>query len=341
MIEIDGTMGEGGGQVLRSALTLSLVTGQPVRLHRIRARRARLGLRFQHLMAVQAAVRVSGGRVAGDRVGSQELQFEPGAVTRGDYHFDIGTAGATALVLQTVLLPLALASGPSRIAVTGGTHVPFSPCFHYLDWHWRVLMARMGLDFALEMPRAGFFPPGGGELRATIPGAAKVAGLYLPERGRLLGVRGLSAVANLPTEIAERQRGRALKLLSGLDCPVEIGIEVLPAASPGTVLCLLAAFEQGQACFFALGARGKRAELVAEEAASELLGFLATDGAVDRWLADQLLLPLACAGEPSVLRTAEVTLHLLTQAEVIRHFLPARITIDGAPGGPGAVRVDP
>jgi RNA 3'-terminal phosphate cyclase (ATP) len=341
MIGIDGTIGEGGGQVLRSALTLSLVTGQPVRLHRIRARRARPGLRFQHLMAAQAAACISGGRVAGDRVGSQELQFEPGAVTPGDYHFDIGTAGAAALVLQTVLLPLALASGPSRVTVTGGTHVPFSPCFHYLDWHWRVLMARLGLDFALEMPRAGFFPPGGGELRATIPGTAKVAGLHLPERGRLLGVRGLSAVANLPMEIADRQRGRAAKMLAGLDCPVEIGIEVLPAASAGTMLCLLAAFEHGQACFFALGARGKRAEQVAEEAAAELLGFLATDGAVDRWLADQLLPPLACAAGPSVLRTAEVTLHLLTQAEVIRRFLPTRITIDGAPGGPGTVRVDP
>ena len=341
MIEIDGTTGEGGGQVLRSALTLALVTGQPVRLHRIRAGRARPGLRFQHLMAAQAAARVSGGRVAGDRVGSQELQFEPGAVTPGDYHFDIGTAGAAALVLQTVLLPLALADGPSRVAVTGGTHVPFSPCFHYLDWHWRVLMARLGLDFALEMPRAGFFPPGGGVLRATIPGTAKVADLHLPERGRLLGVRGLSAVANLPTEIADRQRGRAAKMLADLDCPVEIGIEVLPAASAGTMLCLLAMFEHSQACFFALGARGKRAEQVAEEAAAELLGFLATDGAVDRWLADQLLLPLACAAEPSVLRTAEVTLHLLTQAEVIGRFLPARITIDGAPGGPGTVRVDP
>lgn len=341
LIHIDGTLGEGGGQVLRSALTLSLITGRAVHLRGIRARRDRPGLRFQHRMAVQAAARVCGARVVGDTLGSQELEFVPGAVMPGDYAFDIGTAGSTSLVLQTVLLPLALASASSRLIARGGTHVPMSPCFHYLDWHWRVMLARLGIDFTLEMRRAGFHPPGGGEVQAAIPGGAGIAGLELRRRGKLLAVRGISAVANLPLEIAERQRDQALRRLQSMDCPLEIELQPLPADSPGTVLVLLARFEHSQACFFALGARGKRAERVADEAADALLAFLAGAGAVDRWLADQLLLPLALAREPSALTTSEVTLHLLTNAEVIRAFLPAAIDISGSPGEPGTVHVRP
>ncbi|OOG26410.1 RNA 3'-terminal-phosphate cyclase [Thioalkalivibrio denitrificans] len=339
-VHIDGTMGEGGGQVLRSSLTLALLTGRPVRLTRIRARRDRPGLGFQHRMAVHAAARISRARVDGDRVGSQDLEFVPGPVVPGDYHFDIGTAGNTSLVLQTVLLPLALAPGASTVGVTGGTHVPLSPCFHYLDWHWRTMLSRLGLGFDLRMTMAGFYPQGGGEIHAAIRGDARIDALDLRDRGRLLEVHGLSAVANLPEEIAQRQRGRALRGLAAIDCPVHIAIESLPARSQGTVLVLLARFEHSQACFFALGARGKRAERVADEAVEELLAFLATDGAVDRWLADQLLLPLACAGGPSVFRTGEVTLHLLTHAEVIRRFLPVTIRIDGEPGAPGTVHVN-
>lgn len=333
-------MGEGGGQVLRSSLSLSLLTGQPVHLTRIRARRSKPGLGFQHCMAVQAAARISRARVEGDRVGSQEVSFTPGPVTAGDYHFDIGTAGATALVLQTVLLPLALASAPSQICITGGTHVPWSPCFHYLDWHWRVLLDRLGVHFDLRMDMAGFYPQGGGSVRATLPGGARIRGVQLTGRGRLLRVRGVSGVANLADEIGVRQRDRALRQLRDMDCAVEIGLESLPAHSRGTVLLLLAEFEHSQACFFALGARGKPAERVADEAVEELRTFLATDGAVDRWQADQMLLPLALAGQPSALRTSAVTTHLLTNAEVIRRFLPARIAIDGELGAAATIRVD-
>jgi RNA 3'-terminal phosphate cyclase (ATP) len=340
-IRVDGTMGEGGGQVLRSALTLSLLTGRPLRLTRIRARRDPPGLAPQHRMAVQAAARVAGAVVKGDDIGSRVLEFVPGNVTPGGYEFDIGTAGSTSLVLQTVLLPLALAPGPSNVRLRGGTHVPWSPCFHFLDWHWRVMLGRLGLHFLLCMIQAGFYPPGGGVVQATIPGGARIGGLELRHRGRLLSIRGLSAAACLPMEIAERQRSQALQRLQGLDCPVDIAVEQLPAPSPGTVLALLAQFEHGQACFSALGARGKRAERVADEAADELLRFLARDGAVDRWLADQLLLPLAVARTPSEFTTSAVTGHLLTNADVIRAFLPASIEIDGAAGEPGTVRVTP
>lgn len=341
MLEIDGMMGEGGGQVLRSTLSLALLTGQPVHLTRIRAGRDKPGLAYQHRMAVEAAARVSGARVEGNRIGSQELYFSPGAVVPGEYHFDIGTAGATSLVLQTVLLPLALAAGGSRLQVTGGTHVPWSPCFHYLDWHWREMLARLGVRCELELLRAGFYPRGGGEVCARLPGGDRPGGLELVARGRLLRVRGLSAVANLAGEIGERQRGRALHGLRGLGCETAIELAQLPAWSPGTLLVLLAEFEHSQACFFALGAPGKRAERVADEAVADLRAFLETDGAVDRWLADQLLLPLACAGQPSALRTSEVTSHLLTNADVIRRFLPVEITIAGQVGEPATIQVLP
>jgi RNA 3'-terminal phosphate cyclase (ATP) len=342
-IEIDGAMGEGGGQVLRSALGLSLLTGRPFRLTRIRANRDRPGLRPQHLAAVRAAARVSGARVRGDRVGSAEIALAPGPVRAGDYLFDIGTAGATSLVLQTLLLPLALAPGGSALTIRGGTHVPWSPCFHYLDRQWRHFLARMGVPFDLALTMAGFYPRGGGELRAWIPGGARPRPLRLTERGPLRGVGGLSAVADLPRQIAERQRRRALRrlhaVLPGIE--PELELEELPAASPGTVLLLLAEHEAGRACCFALGARGKRAEQVADEAVAALADFEAGDGAVDPWLADQLLLPLAMAEGPSELRTSEITAHLLTNAEVVRAFLPVGIAVEGRAGGPGTVRVRP
>jgi len=342
-IEVDGAMGEGGGQVLRSALSLSLLTGQPFRLSRIRANRNRPGLRPQHLAAARAAARVASAEVRGDRVGSEEIAFAPGPVRPGDYCFDIGTAGATSLVLQTLLLPLARAPGTSSVTIRGGTHVPWSPCFHYLDWQWRPLLARIGLPFDLTMTMAGFYPQGGGELQARIPGGARPRPLKRTKRGPVRSIRGLSAVGNLSREIAERQRRQALRRLQNLlpDMEPEVVVQELPAASRGTVLLLLAECELGRICCFALGARGKRAERVADEALDALAAFLRSDGAVDPWLADQLLLPLALADGPSELRTSEVTAHLLTNAEVIRLFLPVEIGVDGPLGGPATVRVRP
>jgi len=342
-IEVDGAMGEGGGQVLRSALSLSLLTGQSFRLSRIRANRDRPGLRPQHLAAVQAAARVAGAEVRGDRVGAEEIDFVPGPVRSGDYFFDIGTAGATSLVLQTLLLPLALAPGTSSVTIHGGTHVPWSPCFHYLDWHWRPFLARIGVPFDLTMTMAGFYPQGGGGLQAQIPGGARPETPSLTERGPLRSVRGLSAVANLPREIAERQCRQALRRLRNLLPEVEpqVVVEEFPVASRGTVLLLLADCAPGRACCFALGARGKRAERVADEAVGALAAFLRSDGAFDPRLADQLLLPLALANGPSELPTSEVTAHLLTNAEVIRLFLPVEVGVDGPLGGPATVRVQP
>jgi len=340
---IDGSKGEGGGQVLRSALSLSLLTGRPFHLFQIRAGRDKPGLRPQHLAAVQAAAQVSGARVTGDRVGSSEIDFAPGTVRPGDYVFDIGSAGSTSLVLQTLLLPLAVASEASRLTIRGGTHVPWSPCFHYLDWQWRPFLGRMGITFDLSMTIAGFYPRGGGELRARIPGGARPMTLHLTERGEIRRIRGVSGVANLPLAIAERQRDQALRRLKSiLPRPTpELELVEFPACSRGTVLVLLAECEVGQGCCFALGARGKRAEQVADEAAQSLSDFLCSGGAVDQWLADQLLLPLAIAGGRSVLSTSRITSHLITNAAVIRLFLPVEIRLGGPVGSPATVRLEP
>lgn len=343
MIVIDGSIGEGGGQVLRSALSLSLLTGQAFTMTNIRINRPRPGLCAQHLSAVQAAAKISRARVEGDRKGSLEIHFSPGPVMPGDYHFDIGTAGSTSLVLQTLLLPLALAPGASWLTVTGGTHVPWSPCFHYLDWHWRRLLSRMGVRFDLTLVRAGFYPQGGGEIQASIPGSARIQGIDLDTRGKLLRVVGLSAVANLPLDIAERQRRQVLRRLQPLVSKVEIAIEIesFAAWSKGTLLLLLAEFEHSQACYFALGERGKPAERVADEALDNLASFLNQEGSVDAWLADQLLLPMAMASGSSVLSTCEVTRHLLTNTEVICYFLPAEINVDASLGQAGLIRINP
>lgn len=339
MIHIDGSLGEGGGQVLRSALTLSLVTGRPVALTNVRARRAKPGLMPQHLQAVQAAAAVGRAAVEGAELGSQFLRFAPQGVAGGDYRFDIGTAGSAPLVLQTVLLPLGLADAPSRVTVTGGTHVPWSPCFHYLDLHWLRFMRRIGFQARLTMEAAGFYPPGGGCIHAAVQPVKGLNALRLTRRGALRRVHGISALANLDPSIAARQRARAMQRLQRLCCEIEIALVEMPAHSRGTVLVLVAEFEHSQCCYFALGERGKPAERVADEVVDNLDAFLAGDGAVDEHLADQLLLPLALAAGHSELRTARVTQHLLTNAEVVRAFVPREIRIEGAPGAPGVLTI--
>lgn len=349
MIEINGSLGEGGGQVLRSALTLSLLTQQPVRLTNIRGRRPKPGLQPQHLTAVKAAAEISSATVTGAALDSQELTFAPADVRAGDYRFDIGTAGSTSLVLQTIYLPLAL--GPdlsglgdpkglgSEITLIGGTHVPWSPSFHYLDLQWRPYVERLGLRIGLELELAGFYPQGNGQARARIERVERIGGMHLTERGALKGIQGISAVANLDKSIAERQRAQAMRRLQGRHNRIEIELLDLPSRVKGTFLLLLAEFKHGSACYVGLGAPGKRAEQVADEACLWLERFLATNGALDEYLADQLLLPLAFAEGPSELRTAKVTPHLLTNAEIIRAFGAAEIEIAGETGKPGLVRV--
>ena len=329
LLTIDGAMGEGGGQVLRSALSLSLLTGRGIEISRIRAGRPRPGLMPQHLAAVQAAKTVGRADVEGAKLGSQQIGFRPRGIFAGDYHFDIGTAGATSLVLQTLALPLQFAQGPSNLTITGGTHVPWSPCFHYLDQHWRPFMQAMGYRLDLELLMAGFYPKGGGCISAHIEPRGSLNLLDLSRRGRLLGITGLAAVADLPLHIAERMQRETLRHL-GEKASVEIS--QLPTRSPGTFLMLCVGYENGAGCFVGLGKRGKPAERVADECIDQLQVMLEGEAAIDPWLADQLLLPLVLIPGRSMLRVDRFSSHLRTLAELIRLFLPASIELEESEG---------
>ena len=341
MIEIDGSFGEGGGQVLRSSLTLSVLTNQEFRIINIRARRKKPGLRPQHLKAVEAAAKICGAEVEGLEMNSQVITFFPGEISPGKYRFDIGTAGSTSLVLQTILLPLSKANGSSTVTISGGTHVPWSPCFHYLDLNYLPFLWRMGLNVHLRLEQAGFFPRGGGQIRATVDAATEITPLAMMERGRVLEIRGISAVANLARNIATRQRRQVIGRL-GRRFPLnDIRILDISAPSPGTFILLLAEFEKSQVCYFALGQKGKSAESVADEAIRKFEAFFATDAVIDQYMADQLLLPLAAASGNSEFRTSEVTQHLITNAQVIQAFLPVEIDIQGPIGEAAIVKVIP
>ena len=343
MLTIDGSFGEGGGQILRSSLTLSLLTGTAFEIERIRAGRKQSGLRPQHLRAVAAAATISSARVEGAEIGSQRLRFEPGKIKPGRYYFKIGTAGSTSLVLHTVHLPLALAEGRSVVEIAGGTHVPFSPTFDYLSEQWLWALRLMDLSAQLTLERAGFYPKGGGAIRAEIlPQAGRpIRPMMLTYRGSLVEVTGTSAVANLPASVGERQTRRAARRLAGAGIANRIETVSLPAVGKCTAVCLVARFAHTQACHTALGAPGKPAERVADEAADAFFAHLETRACLDRYLADQVLLPLALAEGPSAFTTSRVTDHLRTNAEVIRQFLPARIEIEPRPDGSGLVQVGP
>lgn len=344
MIEIDGSVGEGGGQVLRSALSLSCLTGRAFSIRNIRKNRSQPGLMRQHLMAVQSAARLSSARVEGDRLGSVSLVFQPGKVRGGDYAFDIGTAGSTTLVLQTLVPPLLRAEKRSRVSVVGGTHVPFSPCWDYFAGVFWPAVARLGVQGEPVLESYGFYPRGGGQIRCRVQPSPELSPCTLLERGRLLRVSGVSAVGNLPRLIAERQSRSALDLLReavGGDVEMELEIKEVRVYGHGTFIFLKAEYEHADAGFTVLGARGKPAELVGEEAAREFLEHHRTGMPVDPHLADQLVLYLACAPGPSLVATSRITRHLVTNLEVAGYFLNLRSEVAGVEGGPGRVRIAP
>jgi RNA 3'-terminal phosphate cyclase (ATP) len=340
LLELDGSFGEGGGQVLRTSLALSLLTGKAFRLVNVRAGRAKPGLQPQHLMSVRAAAQIGRAQMRGSSLGSSTLQFEPGSVTAGNYRFDIGTAGATGLVLQTVLLPLALrGQATSQLVLIGGTHVTASPCFHFLDSTWRSYLDRLGVRLALDMARPGFYPRGGGQVEARIQPCGQLRGLHLRERGPIR-LSGFSAVAGLPEHIARRQARRALFRLEQRDLQATIREETWEGG-PGSVLAVIAETTPVPALFFGLGARGKPAERVADECVDQVLAYIAAaPAAVDAHSADQLVLPLALAEGPSEYTVAEVTKHLTTNIAVIRRFVEREIHCEGKEGGPGIVRIE-
>ena len=340
MIAIDGSEGEGGGQILRSALSLSILTGKPFKLTNIRANRRPPGLRPQHLMSVKAAAEICSARYKGGSVGSSSLYFEPGDLKAGRYRFDIGTAGATGLVIHTVALPLALlGKEPSEVVVTGGTHVKTSPCYHYLETTWAAYLRKMNVEVELEMVRPGFYPRGGGEVRAVVRPCREVYPLRLMKCPELTTAGGFSAVAGLPTGIAERQAKRLAHRMKQVEIESHIPVQEWPSG-PGTVSAVVFRQAPVPTLFFGIGERGKPAESVADDAADQAVAFLKAKEPVDAHAADQIVLPLAFAPGASEYRTAEVTQHLTTNIGTIRRFVDREIVIEGDEGGPGVVRVD-
>ena len=293
MITIDGSYGEGGGQILRTALALSTVTGKAVEIVNVRAKRTKPGLQPQHLTGVLACAAIAHADIEGASLGSTRLAFAPRRITGGEYVFDVeqtigrGSAGSVALILQALLLPLCRADAPSRLILRGGTHVSRSPSVQYLDAVFLPMVRTMGVQADLDLVRWGFYPIGKGEVEARVTPAPLLTPLRIEEPGALRAITGISAVANLPLTIAERQKHAALACLKSKDLTADIRVVSAPAMGRGTACLLKPEMEHGAAGFCSLGAIGKRAEQVGREAAQECLAFLKTGAAVDKHLADR------------------------------------------------------
>jgi RNA 3'-terminal phosphate cyclase (ATP) len=330
MIEIDGSKGEGGGQILRTSLSLSVATGKPFAIRNIRAGRAKPGLMRQHLTAVKAAAEISGAQVEGAEVGAMALTFRPGPVKAGDYVFRIGSAGSTTLVLQTVLPPLALAGARSRVAIEGGTHNSGAPPFEFLDRCFLPLIRRMGFDVTAQLKRPGFYPAGGGCIEVEIGLAGPFAPLVLEERGARISQMAEVVNANLPVVIAERE----LAAVGGLmGWPAEqLFIRARPdATGPGNCVLLTMTYEHVCEVATAFGRIGATSETVAGEAVKDARDYLASDAPIGCHLADQLILPMALAAGGRYV-TAAPSLHTRTNIEVMRMFVdkPASLAEIGA-----------
>lgn len=323
MLRIDGSAGEGGGQILRTALASSLLTGRPFQIERIRAGRRRPGLLPQHVAAVEAAAEIADAGTDGARLGSAALTFEPGEIRAGNYRFDIGTAGSTSLVLQTVLVPLLTADAESDVVIEGGTHNEGAPPFEFLDLSLAPVLRRIGADLSLVLERHGFYPAGGGRIRARV-GSASWKGLELTERGSILSVMARAMVSRLPSSIAHRELA---VVKDRLDWPDE-NLHVLPvdADGPGNALVLAIEGEHVTAVFTGFGRRGLPAEQVASRAVAEASRYLGSGAVIDTHLADQLLLPLTQSREGRFL-TTRPSQHFETNADVLRSFFDLHLKV--------------
>lgn len=291
-----------------------------------------------------AASRVTAGVLAGALPGSRELVFRPGPVKQGEHTFDVSeikaSAGATSLVFQTVAIPLAFAPGRSELTIRGGTHVEWSPPAEYIKEVFLPSAFRMGLAADLQNPVRGYYPTGGGEIRSTIiPSKVPLKPLRVTERGPLIRVRVFSAVSNLPLSIAIRQLDRVAVRLEGLGLALERKKEEAPSPGKGSFVFILAEFENIVAGFSALGARGKKAEAVADEAADKFLSYFHKSGALDPHLSDQIAVLMALAAGESQVTVSEVTGHLVTNIRVIEEFLPVKFTLEGGTGTEGRLSV--
>jgi RNA 3'-terminal phosphate cyclase (ATP) len=326
MIELDGSYGEGGGQILRTALTLSMLTQTPMRIHNIRAKRKKSGLLRQHLTCVQAAQAISHATVCGAALGANQLEFIPQEITGGDYRFDIGSAGSCTLVLQTILLPLAQAKIPSNVQLCGGTHNPLAPSASFLQQAYLPLLAKMGVQVDLNIHRYGFAPAGGGVLKVEIMPMQAWQSLDLPSRGQRGDFYAESLIAAVPAEVARRELAVVEEKMRWSASQTHI-VGLRSNEGPGNVLQIVLQHQEVSELFTCFGQKGKPAEAVALETCKEALHYLAHPVAVGEYLADQLLLPMALAGAGRF-TTHIVSEHTRTNAAVIEKFLPVEINFE-------------
>ncbi|MCB1099616.1 MAG: RNA 3'-terminal phosphate cyclase [Verrucomicrobiae bacterium] len=340
MLKIDGQ--DGGGQLLRTSLSLSLVTGEPFSMTAIRGQRAKPGLMRQHLTAVNAAIEISGGSADGAVLGSTELVFAPQRVKGGDYRFSIGTAGSTCLLYQALLPALLLANEPSTLRLEGGTHNPMAPTFDFLSECFLPVLQKMGADVELELERYGFYPAGGGSLLAKVePCTGGLKPIELLDRGKPLRREIRVISAHVPDSVGEREGAIVLGVLEAAGWGVEgVSVRSVDSAGAGNVVC--AALQSEQVCemTIAFGERGKSGKRVAHDAAKAMRDYLGTGAVVGRRLADQLLLPIALAGAGEFL-TMKPSKHTLTNAALIQQFLDVKIDISEQEDGQWKVSVSP
>jgi RNA 3'-terminal phosphate cyclase (ATP) len=319
LLKIDGSFGEGGGQILRSSLALSMRLDRPFRITNIRARRDRPGLQAQHLAAVNSAASISQAHVEGAYKGSQELIFKPRKLIAGDYYFDIGTAGSTSLVLQTVLPALMLADKESTLLLEGGTHNPFAPPFDFLSAAFLPLLNRMGPAVTATLERPGFAPEGGGRVRVHIKPVAHLQALELPERGDIVQQRAEVLLAHLPEHIAHRELTIIRDAFSYPESKLNFRVDNT-ASGAGNAVSIFVESTFVTECFTAFGKRRLPAERVAERVVSEVRRYLQAGVPVGRYLADQLLLPLAMAGG-GMFVTLQPSRHVITNMAVVKKFM--------------------
>ena len=328
-IIIDGSKGEGGGQILRTSLVLSTLTGTPFRMINIRARRSNPGLQQQHLQSINALKKISNAKVKGNYKGSMEIEYEPGSTQAGEYTFRIETAGSTSLIMHTVFLPLVLVGKRSIVRITGGTHNPWSPTFDFIRFNWCYFMKMLGIDISVKLLKAGFYPEGGGEILAEINPVKKINPLVIKSRGLLRKIEVYSAHTNLRFEVAQRQAKAAEKFLENFSDNISVQIDELESYSKNTTIAITGDFGNTRCCYTALGKKGKRAEKVAEEACIKFLSFLKSNGCIDEYMADQIILPLIFSTGYSEFTISKITNHLITNINTIKNFLNTDIILEG------------
>ncbi|MFQ6092032.1 MAG: RNA 3'-terminal phosphate cyclase [bacterium] len=341
MVELDGKYGEGGGQIVRTALALSSILKVPVRVSNIRANRKKPGLKPQHVTCVQALTAITDAVVEGAKVNSMELVFEPRTHRSGVFSFNVGdvksSAGSVTLILQALLPALLFGSEKSHVTIRGGTHVEWSPPAHYIMHVFLPTLRRMGANVNLSLDRWGWYPKGKGEVTVDVEPLQELTPIHLDRRGDPKAIRGLSVSSKLPMTVPKRQRRRADLLLREAGYDSHIKMLDAPASCAGTIFFLWIEFEESWVGFNTLGRRGRPAEEVAESTVRQFLEFMDTGSAIDEHLADQLVIYMALAKGPSSFTTSRITQHLLTCIWVVEQFLPVKFQVEGNEGEVGRV----